>query len=97
MYRALGLGSVPLGGCVGNLDCHIGGVPGSCSELAACIQYSTNDTGQFHLSCLSSRDIVTLNGQIVTPESGRLPLCHEDICSVGARVFAFVLPKDKAK
>lgn len=92
MYSALGLGSVPVGGTVGNLDCHIGGVLGSCSEEAACIQYDPNNV-HFQLSCLSADDIVTLNGQRVTPESGRVPLFHDDICSVGARVFAFLLPK----
>jgi hypothetical protein len=92
MYTTLGLGSVPLGGTVGNLDCHIGGVPGSCSEEAACIQYNSNDA-LFQLSCLSAEDVVTLNGQRVTPESGRVTLFHADICSVGARVFVFVLPK----
>jgi hypothetical protein len=93
MYSAVGLGSVPVGGTVGNLDCHIGGVLGSCSEEAACIQYDPNDA-RFQLSCLSAEDIVTLNGQRVTPESGRVALFHEDICSVGARVFVFVLPTE---
>jgi hypothetical protein len=97
MYHLLGLGSVPIAGSVGNLDCHIGGVPCSCSEQAACIQYVPDDTssGNFQLSCLSTDDVVTLNGLRVTPESGSVDIFHEDICSVGARVFAFVLPNDK--
>jgi hypothetical protein len=95
MHNSLGLGSVPLGGSVGNLDCHIGGVPGSCTEFAACIRYRPNQskTSTFQLSCLSVEDIVTLNGEIVKPEMGYIPLHHEDICSVGARVFAFNVTK----
>lgn len=94
MYKSLGLGSVPLGGSVGTLDCHIGGVPGSCSELAACIRYSPNESKSslFQLSCLGAHDIVTVNGNKIIPEMGYVPLVHNDICSVGARVFAFVAP-----
>jgi hypothetical protein len=95
MYRSLGLGSVPLGGTVGKLDCHIGGVPGSCSERAACIRYAPTRTSLFQFSCLSDDDIVTLNGRRITQETGSFPLFSEDICSVGARVFAFVLPSEK--
>lgn len=95
MYHALGLGSVPLGGCVGNLDCHIGGVPGSCRERAACIRYAPTATSVFQFSCLSADDIVSLNGRRITPETGSFPLFNEDVCSVGARVFAFVMPSDK--
>ena len=93
MYNSLGLGSVPSGGSVGTLDCHIGGVPGSCSELAACIRYAPNESKSslFLLSCLSSHDVVTVNGEKITPEMGDVPLLHNDICSVGARVFALVV------
>lgn len=93
MSISLGLGSVPLGGSVGKLDCHIGGVPGSCSERAACIRYAPTACSRFQFSCLSRDDIVTLNGRRITPEMGSFPLVDEDICSVGARVFVFVLPR----
>lgn len=96
MYNSLGLGSVPLGGCVGKLDCHVGGVPGSCSDMAACIRYAPTGASIFQFSCISDTDVVTLNGNRITPASGIFPLQHEDICSVGARVFAFVMPKDYA-
>lgn len=89
MYRELGMGSVPLGGTVGKLDCHIGGVPGSCSERAAMIRYQPSDECNFTISCLSERDVVTVNGTRLEPEMGSLRLMHEDICSVGPRVFVF--------
>ena len=97
MYHSLGLGSVPLGGSVGTLDCHIGGVPGSCSEISACIRYDPNESksSRFQISCLGAVDIpvVSVNGKSITPEMGDVPLFHNDICSVGARVFALVEPK----
>jgi hypothetical protein len=94
MYHSLGLGSVPLGGSVGTLDCHIGGVPGSCSEIAACIRYAPNESKSslFQISSLTALDTVTVNGKNITPEMGDVPLFHNDICSVGARVFALVEP-----
>jgi hypothetical protein len=92
LYRFLGLGTVPLGGTVGRLDCHIGGVPGSCSETAASISYAPNTEGAFHISCESDEDTVTLNGRRLTVDMGPCPLLHEDICTIGARVFAFLLP-----
>ena len=97
MYHSLALGSVPLGGSVGTLDCHIGGVPGSCSEMAACIRYSPHESKSsfFQISCLSELDTVTVNGKNITPEMGDVPLFHNDICSVGARVFALVEPNER--
>jgi hypothetical protein len=95
MYNLLGLGPVPLGGCIGKLDCHVGGVPGSCSERAACIRFAPTGTSTFQFSCLSDDDIVTLNGRRMTPEIGSFPLFHQDICSVGARVFVFIMPRDR--
>jgi len=94
-YTSLGLGSIPLGGAVGSLDCHIGGIPGSCSEHSASIRYYPSEESDFQFSCGSRDDVVTLNGQRVAPEMGYLPLNHEDICTVGARIFAFLLPVDK--
>jgi hypothetical protein len=91
---SLGLGAVPLGGCVGKLDCHVGGVPGSCSERAACIQHAPSETSVFQFSCVSEDDIVTLNGRKITPDTGTFPLFNEDICSVGARVFVFITPRE---
>lgn len=90
--KSLGMGAIPVGGSVGKIDCHLGGVPGSCSEEAACIRYSTEQSTEFHLSCLSRNDMVTLNGRRITMREGSVPLEHEDIVSVGSRVFVFVLP-----
>lgn len=95
IYESLGLGRVPIGGVCGRTDCHIGGVPGSCSETAACIRYLPTQASDFQLSCLSNYDIVTLNGRRIMPETGSFPLFNEDICAVGARVFVFILPSDK--
>jgi len=92
MYQKLGLGTVALGGFVGKLDCHVGGTPGSCSERAALIRYAPTETSQFQFSCLSDDDIVTLNGRRLLTSTGSYPLFHGDICSVGARVFVFILP-----
>jgi hypothetical protein len=95
VYESLGFGRVPIGGVCGRTDCHIGGVPGSCSETAACIRYLPSQASDFRLSCLSHDDIVTLNGRRITPDAGSFPLLNEDICAVGARVFVFILPSDK--
>ena len=92
MYHKLGLGTVPLGGYVGKLDCHIGGTPGSCSERAALIRYTPTEVSDFQFTCLSDDDIVTINGQRLMTSSRSYPIFHGDICSVGARVFVFVLP-----
>jgi hypothetical protein len=92
LYKSLGLGSVPIGGTVGELDCHIGGVPGSCSEKAACIAYAPTTASEFQFCCLSDDDMVTLNGKRITVEMGCFPLLNEDICTVGARVFVFLVP-----
>ena len=109
-YESLGLGKLPLGGPVGKIDCHIGGVPHSCSEWAACIRYTDplsstaaatagqQQESNFHLCCLSNDDVVTLNGQRITPSSGQVPLFDDDVCTVGPRVFAFVrLPVEHMK
>lgn len=97
-FQEIGGGAVGLGCGVGELDCHIGGAPGTCSPRAACVRY---DGIVFRLSCMNGRDIVTLNGEKVRSGEGVI-LFHNDIISVGPRVFAFVLPnykwnKNKAK
>jgi hypothetical protein len=88
-FRELGGGSAPVGCSIGELDCHIGGVPGTCSSRAACIRYTGNE---FQLACLNDKDIVTLNGKRITTEMKGLTLLNNDICSVGPRVFVFILP-----
>ena len=91
-YRSLGLGALPIGGSVGRIDCHVGGVLGSCSESAACITFSrqNSETSTFMLSCLSSSDTVTLNGQKISVDMGHQPLFNEDVISVGARVMTIL-------
>lgn len=94
MYSSLGLGVPPVGGAIGSIDCHIGGSSKSCNELVATIRYCPTPSGGFQFSALSGDDIVTMNGQRITPEMGCFPLIHEDICTVGPRVFVFLLPTD---
>jgi hypothetical protein len=89
MFNALGLGTIPLGGSVGSLDCHIGGVPGSCTARAACIKYD-EQSAAFQFCCLSPTDQVTINGNKLSVEEGFVTIRHMDVCSVGARVFAFL-------
>lgn len=93
VYSSLGMGSPPMGGPIGPIDCNTGGNPKCCSETAACIRYVPTETGDFQLSALSS-DLITMNGQRITPEMGSFPLFNEDICTIGSRVFLFLLPSD---
>lgn len=89
----LGLGSpVPLGATVGELDCNIGGILGSCGETAATIAFCPSAGTSFQFCANNDTDIVTLNGQRITASSGSYPLFSEDICTVGARVFVFLMP-----
>lgn len=94
-HKHLGLGRIPIGSAVGEIDCSIGGTMLSCSETAASIRYAPTTAGEFQLNALNDDDIVTLNGRRITPGMGSFPLFHEDICTVGARVFVFLLPKDR--
>jgi hypothetical protein len=91
-YLQMGLGDPDetIGSAIGMIDCNIGG--NSSIEAAACICHVPTMTSQFQFAALSSTDLVTLNGQRLTPELGSFPLRHEDICTVGARVFVFLLP-----
>jgi hypothetical protein len=94
VYASLGLGTVPIGGSVGSIDCHIGGTPSSCCEVSASIRFMPTASGDFQFSALSNDDIVTMNGQRVTSDMGSFPLFNEDICTVGSRAFVFLLPID---
>uniref|UniRef100_A0A7S1UWH9 AP2/ERF domain-containing protein n=1 Tax=Grammatophora oceanica TaxID=210454 RepID=A0A7S1UWH9_9STRA len=91
--ESIGISQLPLGGTVGNIDCHIGGVLGSCTTAAAGIQCQPA-TSEFHLVARNNDDIVTVNGKRITADTGSFPLFNEDICSVGSRVFVFLLPTD---
>lgn len=90
-YQRLGLGSLPIGGAIGRMDCHIGGVPATCSESSACIRFAPTPDSDFQMSCLASDDIVTVNGKRLSQDDGSIPLRSGDICSVGARVFSFIV------
>jgi hypothetical protein len=94
VFESLGFGAPPVGGAVGRVDCHIGGNSRCCGEVTACIRYVPTASGDFQFSALSDDDVVTMNGQRITPEMGSFPLFNEDICTVGSRVFVFLLPTD---
>lgn len=94
MNESLGLRSVPIGGAIGSIDCHIGGSAIGCSENAAYIRYCPTDSGDFQFCALSDTDLVTMNGRRITPKMGCFPLFNEDVCTVGPRVFVFLLPTD---
>ena len=90
-YRHLGLETVPVGGAVGKLDCHFGGVPGSCSEISACICFAPCSEIDYKISCMAYDGIVTVNGKrVLAREEGDIPLQSGYIVSVGARVFSFI-------
>mmetsp|Transcript_4493 Transcript_4493/g.12972 ORF Transcript_4493/g.12972 Transcript_4493/m.12972 type:complete len:1561 (-) Transcript_4493:211-4893(-) len=93
VYSSLVMGSPPMGAPIGPIDCNTGGNSKCCSETAACIRYVPTDTGDFQLTALST-DLITMNGQRITPEMGSFALFHEDICTIGSRVFLFLLPSD---
>jgi hypothetical protein len=94
VFESLGLGTPPVGGAVGSIDCHIGGNSKCCSETGASIRYVPTSSGDFQFSALSEDDVITMNGQRITPEMGSFPLFNEDVCTVGPRVFVFLLPTD---
>jgi len=73
-HKQLGLGKIPVGSAVGEIDCHIGGTLLSCSEAAASIRFAPTTAGDFQFSCLSDDDIVTLNGKRITPGMGSYPV-----------------------
>jgi hypothetical protein len=94
VYTSFNFGTPPIGGAVGAIDCHIGGSPKACSESAASIRYNPTPSGDFQFSALSDDDVITMNGRRITPAMGSFPLFNEDVCTVGPRVFVFLLPTD---
>ena len=79
-----------LGMPVGNLDCDVGGLDFSCSEMAAKILCVPSKCSNFQFIACNDDDIITLNGRRMNASMGPLPLRDRDICSVGARVFLFI-------
>jgi hypothetical protein len=88
-FQEIGGGNVAMGSGCGALDCHIGGAPGACSSQAASIRY---DGDVFRFACLNDDDVVTLNGKRLKQGGPGEALYNYDVCSVGSRVFAFLLP-----
>jgi hypothetical protein len=81
-----------IGGTIGDIDCNIGGAPNSCSESAAMIQHLPTAASEFQLLANNDDDVVTLNGKRISVGMGSFPLFNEDICTVGSRVFVFLMP-----
>mmetsp|Transcript_13247 Transcript_13247/g.15409 ORF Transcript_13247/g.15409 Transcript_13247/m.15409 type:complete len:1475 (+) Transcript_13247:140-4564(+) len=79
------------GGTIGDVDCNIGGVDGSCSEMAACISYFSSENS-FYLTACGPDDFITVDGVKVTASTGSIEIENGSIISVGCRVFMFILP-----
>lgn len=90
---ALGFYGSELGGTIGEVDCNIGGIGGSCSDTAACISYSP-EKKLFQLTACGDNDIITLNGGRINISMGGLAIYSGDVVSVGSRVFLFICPSD---
>jgi len=85
----LGLFGIDVGGTIGVVDCNIGGIGGSCGEIASCISYSFRRKEFMFFSC-TEHDIVTLNGMRLKSSMGQQAVKNGDVCSVGSRVFMFI-------
>jgi hypothetical protein len=85
-------GCLQSGSGLGKIDCNIGGDIVSCTESAACIRFLPSAIGDFQFQALSDDDIVTVNGRRIKTDAGSFPLFNQDICTVGSRVFVFLLP-----
>mmetsp|Transcript_8344 Transcript_8344/g.18907 ORF Transcript_8344/g.18907 Transcript_8344/m.18907 type:complete len:1392 (-) Transcript_8344:222-4397(-) len=90
VFRKLLGSSIVLGSSMGDIDCHIGGLPFTCSRRAACIRYTG---GGYEICCLNHEDVVTLNGRRLSTGSKWVSIKSNDVCSIGPRVFAFLLPQ----
>ena len=90
---ALGFYGSELGGTIGEVDCNIGGIGGSCSVTAACISYSPGKKS-FQLTACGKNDIITLNGGRINIAMGSLTIYSGDVVSVGSRVFIFLCPSN---
>jgi hypothetical protein len=88
-FEEIGGGKIDMGAGVGSLDCHVGGTPGLCSPRAASIRY---DGDVFRFTCLNDSDVVTLNGERLESGGEGSVLYNHDVCSVGPRVFVFIVP-----
>jgi len=91
---SIGLGNVVIGGTIGGIDCHVGGIDGSCSEIAGCISFSLTENS-FQFSSCNNDDIVTLNGKQIKSSMGTFLIQNEAVLSVGSRVFMFFVPASK--
>lgn len=86
---ALGFYGTGLGCTIGNVDCNIGGL-NSCSEIGAVLFYSKQQQS-FQLAACGSNDSISVDGKSIKPSEGSITIGHKSICSVGSRVFMFML------
>jgi hypothetical protein len=77
------------------VNCDEGFALQTCRASAARIEHAPSELGSFQLSCSNDDDIVTVNARRITAVMGPFPIKSGDICSVGARVFMFSIPKSK--
>lgn len=86
----LGFYGAGLGGTIGDVDCNIGGIDGSCSEMAAVISYSQEENS-FQFTACGTEDLISVNGEKVDSSGGSISIGNKAICSIGSRVFMFIL------
>ncbi len=91
---SLGFYGSELGGTIGRVDCNIGGIGWSCNEVSVCVSYFP-EGNIFHFTVCDENDIVTLNGFRIKASMGSVVIRSGDVCSVGSRVFLFLLPSDE--
>ena len=101
----LGFYGAGLGGTIGDVDCNIGGMDGTCSEMAAIISYDPNKNS-FQLSACGSGklggmvdgeegdDLISVNGIRLDSSKQSMEIGNGSICSVGSRIFMFILASD---
>jgi len=89
----LGFYGAGLGGTIGDVDCNIGGIDGSCREMSAIISYSSEEHS-FQLTASGKDDFISVNGTKIEASTGPVTIDNKSICSVGSRVFVFLLPSN---
>ncbi len=91
----LGFYGAGLGGTIGDVDCNIGGIDGSCREMSAIISYSSEEDS-FQLTASGNDDYISVDGAKIDASTGSVTIENKSICSVGSRVFMFILASNQA-
>ncbi len=93
---SLGFYGTDLGGTIGDIDCNIGGINGSCQEVGAVLSFSQRNNS-FQFSSCSNEDAVSVDGHKLDPTEGLVNVGNKSIMSVGSRVFMLIIPSSKSK